>query len=834
MNTQKRSLPFTTLATDLRGAARRLFRSPGWAIFAVVTLGLALGVCTTIFSVVHTVLIRPLPYVDAARLVNLSHRTPGAEQAEVGMSSATYFHYRDLSQSFVEMGLYQEAMVNVTGDGPPERLPLAMVTHTVFPTLGITPAHGRFFADRDDLPGAPSMVVLSHDLWMHRFGGDESVIGSTIAINGRSREIVGVAPRGLHFPSPETRLWMPMRLDPAEASIGELYLGGVGRLAAGQTPAGAEANLASLVPSLSEAYGDLAASDLEQMGLRPRVEPLRNSMVAEVARPLWILFAVAGLVLLITCANLANLLLVRAEHRIQELAVRTALGAGRGDLIRFFLCESALLTLLASGLGLLLTGAAIRVVATLNPGEMPRFHELEVNGTTVVFILGAGLLAALLVSGLPIVRYARQHLGTSFNSCGRGISASRVRGRTRNLLMISQVAMTALLLIGAGLFWRSSWYLDHTDLGFRSNGVLTVQLVLPYRAYPRFDDAATYFQRLIEALRALPGVSAVGAVSNLPLGGIPSELEIPLDRDLPRGATKSPPLVTAKFVTPGYFETLEIPWVAGRAPQVGDRVGTIRPVVVNEALAHLLFPAGNAVGQRIRRAVDDNEGAVGTDTSQWNTIVGVVGDVRETSVSLEPPPILYLPVLDQAVDPYFVPRGMNLAIRTDLAPASLTPAVRRLAWAQDADLPVTHARTLSEIVRRSTARTRVATQLLSAASVVALVLGALGIYSVLSYAVSRRRHEIGVRIALGAQVGDVRRAVLFEGGTLVLVGLGIGAIVAMVLTRYLHDLLYQVSPTDPLTFGMTLCLLFGVALLAIYVPAHRASRVDPIQTLNAG
>lgn len=835
MKTADFTAPLFGLPAELHNAVRRLARTPGLVLATVTTLALALGVNIAMFALVNTIVIQPLPYPQADRLVSVSHHTPGLEQSESGLSPATYFHYRDLAFSFDELGLVQEATVNVTSDGPPERVPLAMVTHTVFPLLGAKPAHGRFFVENDDWPGAPTIVVLSHSFWMRRFGGDPSVVGRSVAINGRSREVVGIAPASFDFPSPETRLWMPMRLDPNEATIGDLYLQGIGRLAEGHTPAAAESELASLVPSLTDSYADLSAEQVATIGLRPKVEPLKKTRIAESVTPLWILLATAGLILLITCANLANLFLVRAERRGHELAVRAALGAGRGDVIRFFLVESALLTALSAALGWLLAAAAIRTIASLGPVELPRLQELTLGAPAVAFTAGVGLLAMVLLGGLPIARYAGRPMNPTLRSGNRGLSASRAQGRTRSMLMVAQVAIASLLLIGAGLLWRSSTKLARTDPGFRAPGVLTVGIALPYRGYPTFGEAVGFYHDLLEALRAQPGVASVGAVSSLPLGATASELQMPIERQHGTDTrVETPPRVTVKLVTAGYFETMQNPWLRGDPLPADGRVGSVRPVIVNEALARLLFPTGNAVGQRIRRAMGNQGEAGEADVTPWNTITGVVGNVREHSMAAPPPPILYLPVLDQPLDPYFVPRSMSLVIRTDLEPASLTPTVRRLVWARDSDLPVAAALTLDDIVRRSTARTRLATQLLLAASGLTLILGTLGVYSVISYSVSRRRHEIGVRLALGARAVDVTAMILSQSTRIVIVGLALGAGAALVLTRHLRDLLYETSPTDPLTFGIALVLLLAVALLATLVPARRMAKVDPIATLDVG
>ncbi len=634
------------------------------------------------------------------------------------------------------------------------------------------------------------------------------------------KQVVGILPPGSDFPRPETQVWYATELDPAATRLGDLYLSGIARLKPGVSPEEAEADLDRLIPSLADRYAD-AASMLRDAQFRAVVRPLKEAVVGSVGGALWVLLAGIGFVLLIACANIVNLLLARAEYRHREVAVRTALGASRGDMVRYFVSESLVLAALGGVLGLVIADAAVRVLVAFGPEDLPRLHEIRIDGGVLAFTAGLSILAALLFGAVAILRRGPD---LAFVLKAGSATTSPERQRARRLLVASQVALTLTLLVGSALMVRSFWNLRNVDLGFDSEGVLTLELALPHRPYPTYNAAAGFYHRLLERVRALPGVEAAGAVSGLPLVPLPSFYDEPLAAEGNGVAA----VATRNLVTPEYFEAMRIPLLAGHAFETGDRGGGGNPVVVTAALARRLFPGGSAVGKRVRRAAGTEE--------PWYTVVGVVGSVPRETVGGDTAEVLYFPVWDQAPGTDYIqntPTHMSVAIRTSLPPASLGPAVRRIVRDLDPDLPIANVRTMERIVADSVARTSFTMALLLIAAAVALFLGAVGIYGVISYAVSRRTREIGVRIALGAQPTDVSQLVLRQGTGVVLMGLGVGVLAALALTRFLRGLLFEVSPTDPIAFLAMSVLLLFVALLASYLPARRAARVDPMVALRA-
>lgn len=773
------------------------------------------------FTLVNGILIQPLPYPEADRLVVMRHAAPGLDMPAADQSEGTFLHYWSRSRVFEDMAVYNENVVSVTdGEGDPERVQVALVSPSFFSTLQIVPVRGRLFTQEDSRPGAPGVVLLSHDLWTRRYGADPGIVGRSVELNRMPKQVVGILPPGFGFPQPETQIWYATELDHAATRLGDLYLSGIGRLKPGVSPEEAEADLDRLIPSLADRYADATAM-LQDAQLRAIVKPLKEVVVGGIGSALWVLLGGIGFVLLIACANIVNLVLVRAEHRQKEVAVRMALGASRGDIVRYFVTESLVLAILGGVLGLVIADAAVRLLIAFGPENLPRLHEVRIDGRVLAFTAGLAILASLLFGAVPVFR--RGPDPASALKAGGG-TANSERQRARRLLVASQVALALTLLVGSALMVRSFWNLRNVDPGFDPEGVLTLELALPYRPYPTYNAAAGFYHRLLEGVRALPGVESAGAVSGLPLVPLPSFYDEPLAAEGDGVAA----VATHNLVTPGYFEALRIPLVEGRAFEPGDRAGGGNPVLVSSTLARRLFPGESALGKRVRRAAGAKE--------PWYTVVGIVGSVPKETVGGGAAEVLYFPVWDQAPGTDYIPNTpthMSVVIRTSLPPASLGPAVRRIVRDLDPDLPIANIRTMERIVADTMARTSFTMALLLIAAVVALLLGAVGIYGVISYAVSRRTREIGIRIALGAQAMDVSRLVLRQGTGVVLAGLGAGVLAALALTRFLRVLLFEVSPTDPTTFIVMSLLLLTVALLASYLPARRAARVDPMIALRS-
>lgn len=498
-----------TLARALGG----LRRAPGFAVVVVLVLALGIGASTAIFALVDAVLLRPLPYPEPARLASVSHAAPGVDLAEVGQSVGTYLHYRNEARAFEAIAVHHAAAVNLTGDGPPERVELVLASHELFALLGVRPRLGRLFTPEDGRPGAPTVVVLSHGLWRDRYGADPGIVGRTVQVNGRAREVIGVAPPGFAYPRPATALWMNLAPDPAEvgfADLGGLFRDGIGRLRPGVTPAEAEAELRRLVPGLADAYADVSPALLREMRLRPVVRPLKRTVVGDAGAALWALFGSVGLLLLVAAANAANLFLVRAEDRRRDVAVRRALGAGSGRLAREFLAEGAVVALLGGGLGLLLAGLAVGVVGSGAVPDLPRLHEVGMSGRVVAFAAALGLLAALSLAAVSVARHARTRLSGALGAGDRAGTPGPGAARVRRLLVAGQVALALALLVGSTLALESFRRLSAVEPGFDASGVLTLEIALPYGPYPRFDDAAGFHSEVLRRVRALPGVRAAG------------------------------------------------------------------------------------------------------------------------------------------------------------------------------------------------------------------------------------------------------------------------------------------------------------------------------------
>ncbi len=813
------------LASQLRHALRRLRGSPSFVLLCVLTLAVGIGAVVTVFSVVNGVLLDPLPYPEPDRLVSLLHTAPGLNRPQLPQSPGSYLLYRRESRALASMGLYRKVQVNFIGGPSPERLTGASVTPSLLRLLGVAPALGREFTEEDARPPKGARVALLSDrLWRRSFGGDRRVLGRAVRIDGLPYEIIGVMRPGFEFPQTETDVWLPLVVDPARAPLGEFSFTGVGRLAPGASSERAQTELSGLIAGLQKRFpGDDAAPILDHAGLAARVHPLRDELVGDFGRVLWILLGAVGCVLLIACANVANLLIVRGEGRRREMAVYTALGAPRGSLVGAVLAESLLLGLAGGALGLLVASGALRLLSVLGPAELPRLANVRLDGRVLAFTLALSLLTSVLFGLLPALRSSRvEDLASELKSAGgRSATAGRSRQRARQLLSGLQIALALILLTGSGLMLRTFLRVVKLNPGFDPQGVLTLQLALPTVEYPDEVSTARFYQRLSDRLQALPGVVAAGVVSGLPLGGHATGTGFEIEgQSLPKGAP--PPVLIYDYVSDGYFRALSIPLREGRLLEARDQEQRTGAVVVGETLAKRIWPGQSAVGKRLRP--DDSN-------LPWLTVVGVVGDVRNEELTDDPDGIVYQPMLGKVPGMWAV-RQMAVVLRTRSRPEAMAGAVRREIAALAPDLPVSNVLTLDRLVERSRARVSFSVVMFALAAAVALVLGAVGIYGFISYLTGQRTPEIGVRMAIGAGAWDIRWMILKESLAIVLVALAAGLAGAFWMTRWLKTLLFEVSPLDPLTFALTSLLLVAVALLASDLPASRAARIDPLQALQ--
>ena len=817
--------PMSILLQETRHSVRRLANSSGFAIAAIITLALGIGANTAIYSVVHSVVLSPLPYPESERLVWLDHGAAGiGVDKGLDMTRGLYVHYRERSRTLEELGIYLESDVSLTGEGDPERVSATIATHTLFATLRVRPLLGRAFDQNDDYADGTGVAVLSHDLWTRRYGADPSVLGRIIQVDGTPLEIVGVMPSGFGYPSRDTKLWAPLVIDPATASFGGFTRRGIARMSPGSTPADVEAELNALIPRLSESFPrEQVDPVVVNARLTAVITTLREDLVGDIRRTLWILLGTVGFVLLIACANVANLFLVRAEARQREVAVRMALGATRGDLVRLFLSESALLVIAGGALGLLLAVGGVRLLLAFGPQNLPRLHEVGIDANVLAFTAAISILISLLFGAAPIFRGA-PNLIASLKQGGRGMTTARGRLRVRNLLVVSQVALALVLLVGAGLMARSFLHLKRLDPGFDAKSVLTFQLGLPGGDYPNRAAAVAFHRELLDRLGELPGVEAAAAVTCLALcsnwAGIPLQVE---GRTPPPG--EIPPVVATRRVSAGYFETLRIPLLSGRTVERADQEQRTGSAVVSAELVERYWPGEDPVGKRVYTGNDEEPA--------WYTIVGVVANTPIRELTEDPAPIIYLPLLHSDGARGISPRTLTYVLRTSTPPLSLAGAARSEVWSMDRSLPIARIRTMEQIVSDAGIQMAFTMVMLVIAAFVAVLLGAVGIYGVISYVVAQRTGEIGVRMALGARAADVSRMVLKQGGSVAAFGLGLGLLGAFALTRLMRALLYGISPTDPATFVGVSALLLVIALVATYLPARRAARVDPVQALRS-
>jgi putative ABC transport system permease protein len=799
-------------AAELRHASRVLAKRPGYAAVAAFTLALGIGATVAMFTVVNAVLIRPLPYPASDRIVEVRHHAPGLGMPTMQSSPGLVLRYREHARTLTPMAGYSSRLFNLAGSGNPERIAAAAVTPELFDVLATRPIAGRPFHDADAAPGAPPVAILTHDMWQTRFGADPRVVGRTIRLDGRAAEIVGVMPRGFAFPHRETRMLVPLAIDP-QSGFGAFGMSSIARLRPGVTLDAARKEIEQLQERVPEWFPGLTKETLANFRWSVTMEPLRERMVGGISQSLWILLGTVGFVLLIAGANVANLFLVRAESRQREVAVRTALGASRGRIARAFFAESLVLAVLGGAAGLLIAAGGTRLLVAYGPAQLPRLHEVRMDVTVVLVAIALTVSSAVALGMLPMLKFARRSFAMVIREPGRAVTAGRDRHRVRKLLIAAQVAMAVVLLVGSGLMLRSAARLRAVDPGFRADGLLVAGVSLG--AERDRARAVAFYHQALDELARVPGVASVGGATSLPISATGLNGANFALKSRPASGQTVPPFTMYVAVTAGFFETLGVPLVEGRLPDRMDSERGRAVAWVNSAFARQ-FLDGRAVGESIQ--IQDT----------WLEIAGVVGDVRTMGLREDPRPMVY-------VTPGTASVGLDIllaVIRTDAAPAALAPALRAAVDRVDASVPLTTTRTMNDIVAASVAQASFTLALLAIAAGIALVLGVVGLYGAISYIVADRAAEIGIRVALGASPAAVRAMVLRQGVGVALAGVVVGLAVSSLTTRLMASLLFEIPARDPATFAAVAVTLLVVSAVATWLPARRAAGIDPLHALR--
>ena len=798
-----------TLLNDIRYGVRMMRKRPGFAAVVVLTLALGIGANTAIFSAVNAVLLKPLPYRNAERLVWVAGNVRGGT-SRASVSPPDYLDYRAQNTVFEEFAASTSVPfnVNLTGAGEPERLAGSLVTANYFRAFGVAPALGRAFGAEEERAAPAPVAVLSDGLWRRRFGADPSVVGKVLTLDGKAVTVVGVAPPEFQYPS-GAELWLPLDFDQPDMKIRPAhFLRPIGLLKPGVTIEQARAETDLIARRLEEQYPESNA----RWSLN--LVPLQEQVIGGFGTSLWVLLGAVGFVLLIACANVSNLMLARAAGRRRELALRTALGASRWRVVRQQLTESVLLSVAGGAAGLLLAAWGVDVLAALGAGDIPRSREIGVDGRVLAFTVALSVLTGIAFGLLPALRASRPNLNEVLKDAGRG-SSGPGRGRVRSALVVAEIALALTLLAGAGLLIKSFVGLRHVNPGFDPAHVLTLRVDLARSRYTKPEQAAAFFDQLQRRVAGLPGVEAAGLVSELPLSGQPNDMYFSVAGRPPQTPDQK---VTADYrrVNQDYFRAMRIPVLRGRGFTEQEVTSNARAVVVNETLARTFFPDEDPLGKHL---------VIDFGKAEEYEIVGVAGDVLHRSLEGDVYQMMYVPTLRIG--------GTNLVVRTTSSdPTALASAVRAEVAAIDKDQPVSSVRTMEEVVAGSVAQQRFRTFLLAAFACVALLLAGVGIYGVIAYSVTHRTHEIGIRMALGAQTRDVLRMVVGQGMVLALAGVGCGLLAAFGLTRVLSSLLFGVTATDAWTFAAVSLLIVAVSFLACLLPARRATKVDPMVALR--
>ena len=824
------------LFADVRYGLRMLRRNPVFTAVGLLTMAIGIGANTAVFGVVNSVLLKPLNYPKAEELVSLHQTAPGAAglaDFENGLllSPSMYFTYAEQNRTFQSLGVWDTGTANVTGTAEPEQVRTVQVSDGVLETLGVPPVVGRWLTQADQVPRGRETVMLGYGYWQRRFGGDPAVMGRNLLVDSRPREIVGVMPQEFRLVDTDFDVITPLAFERGELILAGFGFHGIARLKPGVKITEANADITRMLPIWMDSWSNGPGTSphiYQTWRITPAIRPLKQEVLGGVGELLWVVMGTIGLVMLIACANVTNLLLVRVESRQQELAVRAALGAGWGRIVRGLLVESVMLGLMGGVLGMGLAYAGVRFLVAIGPANLPRMSEISMDVRTLGFTLLLSVVAGLLFGLIPALKYAGPRTSLALRSAGRTISVSRERHRARNLLVVGQVALALVLLVSAGLMIRTFKALRTVDPGFTdARNLQALRISIPDQLIRETERVTRTQNQILDKLSAIPGVKSAGFVSEMPMEGFDSGWDTIFVEGQTYSKTELPPLRLYKHVSPGFFGAAGTRIIAGRDLTWAEMYG-LRPVVmVSENLAREMWgtPSG-AVGKRLR----EDPGL------PWREVIGVVQDVREKGVQAKAPEIVYWPPVVEN----FYGRGPAQAIRTvtfvlrskRAGTESFLNEVREAVWSVNSNLPLASLRTMEEVYGKSLARTSFTLVMLAIAGAMALALGIVGIYGVISFTLSQRKREIGIRLALGAQRGDVLQMVLKQGATLALVGVAIGIAAALGLTRLMTSLLFGVAAGDPLTFGLVAALLMLVALLACYVPARRAMKVDPLVALR--
>ncbi|HET9710852.1 MAG TPA: ABC transporter permease [Pyrinomonadaceae bacterium] len=807
-----------SIIKDIRYGLRGLVKHPGFTAIVVITLALGIGASTAIFSIVDSVLLRRLPYRTAERIVAVQELNPAGKRIQV--TSANFLDWRAQNTVFEQLAAIKTAPTNLALTDSAERVELAQTNANFFDIFGITPQQGRLFIPQDEQAGHEPIAVISDALWRRRFGADASIVGKPITLNSRNYTVVGIAPPGFQYPD-KTEVWLPpLRLAPelypdqdVTQTRGMGYLAAVGLLKPGMSLQQAASEMETITARLRQQYPDTNNRRFN------RVVSLHEHLVGDTDKLLWLLLGAVTFVLLIGCANVANLLLASGASRQKEIAIRTALGASRARVIRQLFTESTILALAGGAVGLLIAYWGLAAITKLLPRDFPRLDEIHMDVRVLAFTFAASVLTGMLFGLAPALQISRSDVQDSMRESGRGLTGSLRKSRFRQALIVVEVALSVVLLAGAGLLFRSFIHLQSVNTGFVSQQVLTAKLTPAGTNYANLSDSVRFYNQVLEKVSALPGVQDAGLINTLPLDKGPTSAFRVEGR--PVTTPDKWPGANYRVVTPNYFRAMSIPMLQGRAYTDRDNENAPRVMIVNEELAQSVFPGENVIGKRITFGnTDDNQQPI------WFEIVGVAANIRSVELREEPESELYFSA-SQTIWP-----SMSLVVRSSVEPASLSGSVRQIVNEVDKSVPVSSVQTMDHIVSQSITQPRFNLFLLGLFSAVAMLLSAAGIYGVTAYTVTQRTHELGIRLALGAQVGDVLKMILGQGMAVIGVGLVLGLVAAFGLMRLLRSLLFGVGENDPITFVAITVLLLLVALVACYIPARRATKVDPLEALR--
>jgi putative ABC transport system permease protein len=804
-------------------AARNLIKAPGFTLIAVLTLGLGIGVITAVFSVAHGILVRSLPFADPDAIVMVWENNPRLKLGvdKLPAAPADFIDWREQNKSFQDMATFSTFSFSLTDGEIPEKIDAVLCSASFFSVLGSPAAKGRVFAPGEDKEGNNHVAVISDNLWRRRFGADPNMIGKSLTLTGKKYEVIGIMPPGFDFPqnssvpdlgfTAQTDLWIPLVFDEDAAKDRRtLSLPVIARLKPGVTLPQAQADMSAIAANIDQQYKKSA-------GFGTTVMELREQMVGDYRLTLWVLLGTAAFVLVIACSNIANLLLVWFLQREREFAIRTALGATRGQLIGQMLIESILLAVAGGVLGLLLAKLGTSTLLAINPDSIPRVKEIGLNGWVLGFSFIISLLTGMLTGLIPALQASRTDLNSTLKEEARGTTFSARSRQIRGLLTVSQVALTLVLLIGAGLLIRSFWLLQHVKLGFNPDSVLTMQMALPNAKYPEEYQRAEVINQMVQRVSALPGVESAAFGTSIPLSGsdVKTSFEI---AGRPPVSPQDKPLANITLVTPDFFKMMQIPLVNGRtfAEQDTDKVSQV--AIINQAMAKNFWPNESPLGARLTMTLEGGK--------IQREIVGVVGDVRSESLNDDPKPAIYVPYAQRSASPVY------LAMRTKTNPLSLVSSIRKEVLAVDRDQPVYDVKSMNRVVWDSSAKQNFNMLLLTLLGALALVLAMIGVYGVVASSSTQRTHEVGIRMALGAKPSDILKLFLRQGLVLILAGLGLGLVVAFGLTRIMESLLYRINATDPGTFILVVLALIIIFFVAIFIPARRAAKLEPMIALR--